>query len=115
MRKQSKLAVIGRVVGAGPLLGGVAVGAVLLSGTQAHHETDNALLGDSVWVNTQGVNTVGTVGVTSLDILPGETVGNTVVTSPGPSIASTDGSGPGNTIVWFPGGAVVTVGSTFLF
>jgi len=115
MRKHSKFAVIGRVVGAGSLLGGVAVGAVLLSGAHAQHEADNAQLGDSVWVNTQGVNTVGTVGVTSLDIVPGDTVGNTVVTSPGPSIASTDGSGPGNTIVWFPGGAVVTVGSTFLF
>jgi len=115
MRTKSKLAVIGRVVGAGLLLGGAALSAVLLTGAQAQHETDNAQLGESVWVNTQGVNTVGTVGTTSLDILPGDTVGNTVVTSPGPSIAVTVGNAPGNTVVWFPGGAVVTVGSTFLF
>ena len=59
-----------------------------------------------------GGSTVGTVGIPSIDILPGDTDGPTVVESPVPSIAVPDG--PGNTIVWFPGGAIVT-GSTFIF
>jgi len=115
MTTQKTRTLTGRAVGVGLAAGALALGVAALAGSSAQHVTDNAQLGDSVWVNTQGVNTVGTVGtvgVPSFDILPGDTDGNTVLESPGPSIAVTDE--PGNTIVWFPGGAIVT-GSTFVF
>jgi hypothetical protein len=99
-------------VGVGLTLGGLALGVAALAGSSAQQVTDNAESGASVWTNTQGVNTVGTVGIPFIDILPGDADGNTVVESPAPSIAIPEG--PGNTIVWFPGGAIVT-GSTFVF
>jgi hypothetical protein len=114
MKAQRRRTVISRAVGAGLVAGGLALGVAALAGSPAEHVTDNAQLGDSVWINTPGVSTVGTVGTTSLDILPGDTKGNTVVGLPGPSIAVTDGNAPGNTVIWFPGGAIVT-GSTFAF
>jgi hypothetical protein len=122
MTTQRTRTVSGRAVGVGLATGALALGVAALAGSSAQHVTDNAQLGDSVWTNTQGVSTVGTVGIPtvdiptvgipSFDILPGDADGNTVVESPGPSIAVTDD--PGNTIVWFPGGAIVT-GSTFVF
>lgn len=112
MTTQRTRTVSGRAVGVGLATGALALGVAALAGSSAQHVTDNAQLGDSVWTNTQGVSTVGTVGIPSFDILPGDTDGKTVVESPGPSIAVTDD--PGNTIVWFPGGAIVT-GSTFVF
>jgi hypothetical protein len=118
-----------RAVGAGLVIGGAALSAVLLTGAQAPQVSNNAHLGDRVWVNTEEVSTFG---ITSLDLLPGrgntvvsltdpsitvtdnDSRGNTVVGLPGPSITVTDPNAPGNTIVWFPGGSVVT-GSTFVF
>jgi hypothetical protein len=107
MKTQSKRAAMSRVAGAGLVIGGAALSAVLLAGAPAQHATDNAQLGNSVWIDTHGVSTVG---VTSVDLFPGDTVAG----FPGPSIAVTDGNAPGNTVIWFPGGAIVT-GSTFVF
>jgi hypothetical protein len=107
MKSQSKRAAMSRVAGAGLVIGGAALSAVLLAGTPDRQATDNAQLGNSVWIDTHGVSTVG---VTSVDLFPGDTVAG----FPGPSIAVTDGNAPGNTVIWFPGGAIVT-GSTFVF
>ena len=124
MKSQSKRAAMSRVAGAGLVIGGAALSAVLLAGGPAQHATDNAQLGNSVWIDTHGVSTVG---VTSVDLFPGDTVagfpdpsitvntpGNTVVGLPG-GVNVTGGNAPGNTVIWFPGGAVVTSGSTFVF
>lgn len=122
-----------RAVGAGLVISGAALSAVLLTAAQAPQPSNNAHLGDRVWVDTEGVNTAG---ITSLYPLPrdsrgytivgfpdpsitvtddGNGPGNTIVGLPGvPSITVPDGNGAGNTIVWFPGGSVVT-GSTFVF
>jgi hypothetical protein len=126
-----------RAVGAGLVIGGAALGAVLLTGAQAQQVSDTAHVGDRVWVNTDGVNAVGITAVNPLPVdsrantivgFPGvpsitvpdpNTPGNTIVGFPGlpgvPSITVPDPDAPGNTIVWFPGGAVVTVGSTVVF
>jgi hypothetical protein len=115
MKTQSKRAAVSRVAGVGLVIGGAALGLVVLTGSPDKHATDNAQLGNSVWIDTHGVSTVG---VTSVDLFPGDTVagfpGDTVAGFPGPSIAVTDGNAPGNTVIWFPGGAIVT-GSTFVF
>ncbi len=110
MKTQRERTVI-RAVGAGLVIGGAALSAVLLAGAQAPHVADNAQLEEWVWINTDGVNTVG---ITPVDTLPSDTIGKTVVGLPGPTITVTDGNTPGNTIVWFPGGAIVT-GSTVVF
>jgi hypothetical protein len=132
MKTQKKRKAISRAVGAGLVIGGAALSAVLLAGAQAPQVSDNAHLGERVWVDTVDVNTVGITSVNPLPVdsrgntvvgfpVPSITVtdddsrGNTVVGFPGPSITVTDGNAPGNTIVWFPGGAVVTVGSTVVF
>jgi hypothetical protein len=107
MKSQKKRAAMSRVAGAGLVIGGAALGVVVLAGSPDKHPTDNAQLGNSVWIDTHGVSTVG---VTSVDLFPGDTVAG----FPGPSIAVTDGNAPGNTVIWFPGGAIVT-GSTFVF
>ena len=107
MKSQSRRAAMSRVAGAGLVIGGTALGVVVLAGSLDKHTTDNAQLGNSVWIDTHGVSTVG---VTSVDLFPGDTVAG----FPGPSIAVTDGNAPGNTVIWFPGGAIVT-GSTFVF
>jgi hypothetical protein len=122
---------VSRAVGAGLVIGGAALSAVLLAGAQAPQVSDNAHVGDRLWVNAEGVNTVGATSVNplprdsrgntivgfpgpSITVTDDGTSGNTVVGFPGPSITVDDGNGPGNTVVWFPGGAVVT-GSTFVF
>jgi hypothetical protein len=133
MKTRKKRTTISRAVGAGLVIGGAALSAVLLTGAQTPQVSDNAHLGDRVWVNTEGVNTVDITSVNPLPVdsrgntvvagFPGPSItvtddenrGNTVVGFPGPSITVTDGNAPGNTIVWFPGGAVVTVGSTVVF
>ena len=106
MKSQSKVAAMGRVAGAGMVIGGAALGVVVLAGAPDKHATDNAQLGNSVWIDTHGVSTVG---VTSVDLFPGDTVAG----FPGPSITVPDVNAPGNTVIWFPGGSVVT-GSTFV-
>jgi len=133
MKTPKKRTALSRAVGAGLVIGGVALGAVLLTGAQAPQVSDNAHVGNRVWLNTEDVSTVGITSVNPLvpvDIrgntfvgLPGPSItvtdddsrGDTVVGLPGPSITVPDPNAPGNTIVWFPGGAVVTVGSTVVF
>jgi hypothetical protein len=131
--KTQRKRTVSRAVGAGLVIGGAALGAVLLAGAQAPQVSDNAHLGDRAWVNTEGVNAVG---ITSVNPFPFDSRGNTVVGLPGvpsitvpdvnapgntivglpgvPSIVVPDVNAPGNTIVWFPGGSVVT-GSTVVF
>ena len=128
MKTQSKRAAMSRVAGAGLVIGGAALSAVLLAGAPAQHATDNAQLGNSVWIDTHGVSTVGS---TSANPIPSSTIGDTFVGFPDPSITVntpgntvvglpggvnvTGGNAPGNTVLWFPGGAIVTTGSTFVF
>jgi hypothetical protein len=132
MKTRKKRTTISRAVGGGLVIGGAALSAVLLTGAQTPQVSDNAHLGERVWVDTVDVNTVGITSVNPLPVdsrgntvvgFPGPSItvtdddsrGNTVVGFPGPSITVPDGNAPGNTIVWFPGGAVVTVGSTVVF
>ena len=130
IKTQSKRAAMSRVAGAGLVIGGAALSAVLLAGAPAQAETDQAHLGGRVWINTQGVNTVSITSA-SANPIPSSTIGDTFVGFPDPSIIfNTPGStvvglpggvnvtgdnAPGNTIVWFPGGAIATSGSTFVF
>jgi hypothetical protein len=107
MKAQSKRAAMSRVAGAGLVIGGAALGVAVLAGSPDKHPTDTAQLGNSVWIDTHDVSTVG---VTSVDLFPGDIIPG----FPDPSIAVTDGDAPGNTVIWFPGGAIVT-GSTFVF
>jgi hypothetical protein len=131
MKTRKKRTTISRAVGAGLVIGGAALSAVLLTGAQAPQVSDTAHLGQRVWVNTEDVSTVGITSVFPFPVdsfgdtvvgFPGPSIavtdddsrGDTVVGLPGPSITVTDPNAPGNTIVWFPGGSVVT-GSTFVF
>jgi hypothetical protein len=139
MKTPRKRTVTSRALGAGLVIGGAALSAVLLTGAQAPQVSANAHLGDRLWINTDDVTTVGTTSANPLPVdgrgntivgLPGFTIvglpgpsvaipnpnapANTVVGLPGvPSIGLPGGNGPGNTFVWFPGGSVVT-GSSFV-
>jgi hypothetical protein len=132
MKSRKKCTTLSRAVGAGLVIGGAALSAVLLTGAQAPQVSDNAHVGNRVWLNTEDVSTVGVTPVNPfpVDILgntflgfPGPSIavtdddsrGDTIVGLPGPSITVPEGDAPGSTIVWFPGGAVVTVGSTVVF
>jgi len=105
MKTQRKRTVISRAVGAGLVIGGTALTAMMLTGAQAPQVSDNAQVGDWVWLNTQGLNTIGT---TSVNPFPSDTIGSTVVGFPVPSIGVPGGDGSGNTVVWLPGTTVVT-------
>jgi ferric-dicitrate binding protein FerR (iron transport regulator) len=99
--KTQRKRTVSRAVGAGLVIGGAVLSAVLLTGAQAPQVSDNAHLGQRVWVNTEDVSTVG---ITSFDLLPGR--GNTVVSLPDPSVTVTDEDSRGNTVVGLPGPSI---------